>query len=183
MIDKQTNILTQHIRLLTTDFNKSNHAWNKTSMLVGYSSLCYLLPILFIKNTNKWTIIFKLLWFIQTIFVFLSDYLIPKIQLNNGERNLTIIHGIDRWLVAILTITMIIITLIYLNIKYIILAIPPLYFVYKSKEASNERDWDKYVINHTLWHITGPLIASYVLYKIQLKHKLFDLRLHQQIHL
>lgn len=170
------NIILQHLKLLTTNFNKSNHAWNKTSMLVGYSSFCYLLPIYFIKNTNIWTFIFKLLWFIQTIFVFLSDYLIPKIQLNNGERKPTIIHGIDRWLVTLLTIIMILITIIYLDIKYLILAIPPYYFIYKSKQASNNKNWNEYVINHSLWHITGPLIVCYVLYKIQLKYKLFNYR-------
>jgi hypothetical protein len=168
------NIFKQHIELLTTKFNESIYAWNKTSIFIGLSVLCYLVPIFLIKDTNIWTTILKLIFFFQTIFGFLSDYLIPFIQLKTGGRKPTIIHGIDRLLVFILIITIIAITLVYLNFKYIILIIIPLYFIYKSKEASNKKDWDKYIINHILWHITGLLIICFILYKIQLKHKLFE---------
>ena len=67
------------------------------------------------------------------------------------------------------------ITTKYYNIIYAIcLAFIPVYCVYLSKVAAKKKDWDMYVFNQTTWHITGPIIASYVLYKIQLKYNLYD---------
>ena len=159
----------QHIELLTSGFDKSNHPWKRVSTWVGYTALFYLLPIFFIKDTNKWTTIYKIMWVIQTIFVFSSDF-------GFGGPEPNIIHGIDRLLATIMSLSIIIITLFYIN-KWVacIGAFPPIYFIYKSKVATSMKDWDTYVINQTLWHITGPLIACASLYKIQLKHKLFQL--------
>ena len=173
------DLFKQHVKLLTTDHffksNPSDPGFKKTSRLVGYSAFFYLVPIFFIKNTNKYTTLYKIIWIIQTLFVFTADYLLPSIQLKKyGKREKNIIYGIDRLLATLMVIIMIIITFIYLDKIYLLGAIPPIYFVFQSKQASNNYDWDKMVFNQTLWHITGPLIASYILYKIQLKHKLFN---------
>ena len=175
MIDE----IKRHLDLLTNEkFFKSNPhdpGFKKTSRLVGYSSFFYLLPVFFIKNTNKWTILFKIIWIIQTVFVFTADYLLPSIQIKKyGKRQKSIIYGIDRLLATVMVTTMIIITYVYLDKIYLLGSLPPIYFVLQSKQAANEYDWDKMVLNQTLWHITGPIIVSYALYKIQQKHKLFN---------
>ena len=172
-----TSLFSQHIDYLTSDFNKknpSNPGFKKTSALVGYTALFYLVPIFFIKDSNKWTSIYKILWGVQTLFVFMADYWIPKMQLQTtGHNDESIIYGIDRLMATTMVLSMIIITYLYLDKIYLIGAIPPIYFVSQSKAASANYEWDKMVINQTMWHITGPLIAAYVLYKIQLKNKLF----------
>ena len=104
----------------------------------------------------------------------MADYGLPNIQLKrNGKRGNSIIFGIDRLLATLMVILMIIITYHYLDAIYLIGAIPPIYFVLQSKAAADKYKWNKMVVNQTLWHITGPIIASYILYKIQLKNKLF----------
>ncbi len=170
-------LFTQHLDYLSKDFNKknpSNPGFTKTSALVGYTALFYLVPIFFIKNTNKWTSLYIILWGLQTLLVFMADYWIPKMQLQTtGHNNESIIYGIDRLMATVMVLTMIVITFVYLDKIYLIGAIPPIYFVSQSKLASTNYDWDKMVINQSMWHITGPLIVAYVLYKIQLKNKLF----------
>ena len=170
-------LFTQHIDYLSKDFTKknpSNPGFKITSALVGYTALFYLVPIFFIKNTNKWTSLYIILWGLQTLLVFMADYWIPKMQLQTtGHNNESIIYGIDRLTATLMVLTMIVITFVYLDKIYLIGAIPPIYFVSQSKIASTNYDWDKMVINQSMWHITGPLIAAYVLYKIQLKNKLF----------
>jgi len=172
------HLFKQHLKLLTEGFFKSNPydpGFKKTSRLVGYSAFFYLLPVFFIKNTNKWTILYKVLWIVQTFLVFSADYLLPSLQLQKyGKRKKSIIYGIDRLMATLMVIIMIVITYVYLDKIYLLGAIIPVYFVFQSKDASNKYDWERMVINQTLWHITGPLIVSYVLYKIQLKHKLFN---------
>ena len=171
-------LFSQHIDYLTKDFTKKNPSdpgFKKTSALVGYTAFFYLVPIYFIKNTNKWTTLYKILWALQTFFVFMADYLIPKIQLQTtGHNDESIIYGVDRLMATLMVLTMIVITFVYLDKIYLIGAIPPIYFVSQSKAASTNYNWDKMVINQSMWHITGPLIAAYVLYKIQLKNKLFS---------
>ena len=168
MLKELIEIFIEHINLLTTNFKKSNHPWNRVSKWVGYTAIFYLLPIFYIKNTNKWTSFYKLMWIIQTIFVFSSDY-------GWGNSYPNIIHGIDRLLATSMTLSMIFITIKYYNILYAIIgSFLPIYFIYQCKVATAKKDWDKYVFNQTLWHITGPIIASFILYKIQLKHKLFS---------
>ena len=161
------NIFIQHIKLITTDFTKSNHSWDKGSVIAGMSGIFYVLPYFFIKDTNNYTTIFKVLWIIQAIFVCTSDYFL-------ANRKSTIIRGIDRLLATLMVISMMIITYKYYNIWYMLIgAFFPLYFVYQSKMSGFNDDWESYVFNHAMWHITGPIIASFILYQIQLKHKLF----------
>ncbi len=157
----------EHILLITTNFSKSNHTWDERSVWAGYSAFAYLIPVFFIKDTNKYTTIFKFLWILQTILVFTSDYIL-------ANRKDYLIRGFDRLLATSMVLTMIIITYKYYNIWYTIIGgFFPVYFVYNSKIAARNQDWDSYVINHTLWHISGGVIASYFLYKIQLNNKLF----------
>ncbi len=157
----------QHIDLITTAFSESNHPWNRVSGWVGYTSLFYLLPIFFIKDTSIWTTFYKIMWAIQTIFVYSSDF-----GWGGPEKN--IIHGIDRFLATSMTLSMIIITCLYIDpFIAFIGAFPPIYFIYKSKLATSQKNWNAYVINQTLWHITGPIIVSAALYKIQLTQPLF----------
>ena len=90
-------LFTQHLDYLSKDFNKknpSNPGFTKTSALVGYTALFYLVPIFFIKNTNKWTSLYIILWGLQTLLVFMADYWIPKMQLQTtGHNNESIIYG------------------------------------------------------------------------------------------
>ncbi len=172
------NRLKEHPKLLTKGFFKSNPSdpgFKKTSPWVGYSALFYLLPIFYIKDTNKWTTVYKILWAVQTFLVYMADYGLPRLQLQQyGKRKDSIIFGIDRLMATLMVLVMIAITYYYLEPIYLVGAVPPVYFVFQSKQASTNYNWSKMVVNQTLWHITGPIIASFVLYKIQLKYKLFS---------
>lgn len=168
MLERVWRIFKEHIELITTDFTRANHPWNKSSKWVGYTAIFYLLPILFIKDTNIWTTLYKVMWAVQTIFVFSSDFVF-------GNPKDTPVHGIDRLLATTMTLSMIVITLKYYSIWFALAgAFFPVYFVYLSKVYTAKKDWDKYVFYQSAWHVTGPIIASYVLYDIQKKHKLFE---------
>ena len=105
----------------------------------------------------------------------MADYGLPRLQLQQyGKRKDSIIFGIDRLMATLMVLVMIAITYYYLEPIYLVGAVPPVYFVFQSKQASTNYNWSKMVVNQTLWHITGPIIASFVLYKIQLKYKLFS---------
>ena len=161
-----SDIFMQHIRLLTTEFTKYNHPWSGRSPWVGYTALFYLLPIIAIKGNTIKANLFRAAWVIQTILVFSSDY-----AWSSEEH---IIHGLDRWLATLLPIFM-----SYLAIKYyglcvgLSLAFLPIFQVFLSKVATANNDWDGYIINQAGWHVTGPIIATWALYDIQLKHNLF----------
>ena len=116
-------LFTQHIDYLSKDFTKnpSNPGFKRTSALVGYTALFYLVPIFFIKNTNKWTSLYIILWGLQTLLVFMADYWIPKMQLQTtGHNNESIIYGIDRLMATLMVLTMIVITFVYLDKIYLI---------------------------------------------------------------
>jgi len=168
LLSYMLDIISKHIRLLTTDFSQSNHPWKKVSKWAGYTGILYLMPIFFINSNNLYSNIYQLLWVIQTAFVLASDY-------GWGGPTPHILHGIDRLLATCMVLSTIIITSLYLNPAFVIIgSLIPLYFVYQSMVAAKENNWNKYVLNHTLWHITGPIIVSYALYKIQLTHSLFE---------
>ena len=168
MLERVWRIFKEHIELITTDFTRANHPWNRSSKWVGYTAIFYLLPAFFIKNTNKWTILYKLLWMIQAVFVFSSDFLF-------GNPKRSAIHGIDRLMATSMVLSMIIISLRYYSIWFTVVgAFFPVYFVYLSKVYTEKKDWDNYVFYQSAWHVTGPIIVSYVLYDIQKKHKLFE---------
>ena len=161
------NITIQHIKLLTSDIKAYNHPWPEKSKWVGYSAWCYILPSFFIKGDSLLSYFFRMIWIVQAIFVFSSDYA--------WATDVHILHGIDRWLATLLVIYMYYITIKYYNKWYILLAgLIPVYCVYLSKVAAKRKDWDMYVFNQTTWHITGPIIACYVLKEIQLNHSLYD---------
>jgi len=161
------DIAIQHFKLLTVDIKAYNHPWSERSKWVGYSAWCYILPSFFIKGTSLLSYFFRIIWIIQAGFVFSSDY--------GWATDVHVLHGIDRWLATLLVIYMIYITIKYYNKWYILCSgFIPIYCVYLSKIAAKRKDWDMYVLNQTIWHITGPIIASYVLQQIQLKHNLYD---------
>ena len=167
-MDRVIRIFKEHLGLITTKFTKANHPWDKKSKWVGYTAFFYLLPIFFIKDTGKWTTFYKIMWAVQTLFVFSSDYVF-------GNPKDTPVHGIDRLLATTMTLSMIVITLKHYSIWFAFAgAFFPVYFVYLSKVYTEKKDWDKYVFYQSAWHVTGQIIASYVLYDIQKKHKLFE---------
>ena len=155
------NVIIEHLKLLTINFTQRKKG-STPSKLAGLSGIMYILPVFFIKENGFEMNLYKLLWILNAIFVISSDYFFYNTD--------SIIHGIDRWLATLNVIISFIITLQHYPFwKCCIYVFPPLYFVYKSKVAENEND---YIFNHTMWHVTGPTIVSYILYQIQLNSKI-----------
>jgi hypothetical protein len=166
--DSRFNMIAKHLQLLTADFRQSNHPWKKVSKWAGYSGILYLLPIYFITARNVYASVYKLLWIVQTVFVISSDYVAAGPEPH-------VLHGVDRLLATAMVISAIGITAHYLSPAFALAgSLLPLFFVYQSMMAAKERNWDKYVLNHTLWHITGPIIVSYAFHKIESTRPLFD---------
>ena len=130
-IQNASNILIQHIKLLTVDIEAYNHPWPERSKWVGYSAFCYMLPSFFIEGNSPLSYFFRAIWIIQAGFVFSSDY--------GWITDVHVLHGIDRWLATSLVIYMFSITTKYYNIWYALISVfIPVYGVYLSKVAAKK---------------------------------------------
>ena len=155
-------VLVEHLNLLTKNIYQKKGC-DPPSKIAGFSGIMYILPAFFIKGNGLIANLFRITWIIDAILVTSSDYFFYNTD--------SIIHGLDRWFATLLVLIMFILTSQYYSLwDTICYAFLPLYFVYMSKSASTMK---AYIFNHTMWHITGPIIASYVLYNIQLKNILF----------
>ena len=82
-------------------------------------------------------------------------------------------HGIDRWLASSLLVVMVSLATLYISaLVALAAAVVPVYCLWRGKVAVAARDWDRYVRFHTLWHITGPIAATFVLVQVQAATKI-----------
>jgi len=127
------------LTLMTRSFRATALPWKQRSAWIGGSSACY-----FVLSREHW------MWTVQAIVAFLSDYVYA------GVPHVT--HGIDRWLSTFMTLRLVVLTR-----RYMYLGVIPFYCFYRSKRAVANRDYRAYVLYHTLWHVSGPVIAASVL--------------------
>ena len=132
-------MLGRQIDMMTTSFRATAVPWKQRSAILGCSSACYCLLV-----REHW------MWAVQAGVTFLSDYVY------SGVPHVT--HGIDRWLSTFMALRLVVLTK-----RYMYLAVIPFYCFYQSKRALANRDYRAYVLYHTLWHVSGPLLATAVL--------------------
>lgn len=152
-------IVNQHCCLLTKDFCKTNVPKCCKSKWVGYTSFLYISPYFFVPGNGIFAKILKILYILQGPISHASDYTWHNI--NNVS------HGMDRWLATSLVGLSVYMSLRYIGfIQTILLGSVPLSFLYLAKKASVTNNEKQYNFTQTLWHLTSPFIASYVLYKV-----------------
>ena len=157
------SILADHIRLITTDFSKSQHPWSpgNKSILLGGTAIFYLLPILFIPPSTLTLRLFRAAWAIQTVLVFTADYVLASPEPNP-------LHGLDRLWATAMVCLMARITYCHHGFATMVLgAALPVWLIYEAKVATENMDWEGSSTYQTAWHIIGPVIACAVLSTIK----------------
>ena len=132
-------MLAAQLKLMTRSWTSSALPWKTRSKWVGYSSACYAA-----LAHMHW------IYVVQAVVAYLSDYVYA------GRPHVT--HGIDRWLSTALTLHM----ALYMSRRvgcHAVLGVIPVGFLYADMRAVRRRDWEGYVLHHTLWHISGPCVV------------------------
>jgi hypothetical protein len=152
--------LSQQVKLMTTNFSATAMPWTRKSKLVGYSAICYAGPALVLRGgTGIFARVFSLLWCLQVGACFWSDYTWT------GRAHVS--HGVDRWLASSLLVAMVVLASSQLSVAHALAAAAlPLYCLRRGKLAVAEADWPRYVVWHSMWHLTGPVVACAVLVRI-----------------
>ena len=129
-------MLARQLTLMTRSWTSTALPWKTRSKWVGYSCACYA-----ILAHVHW------IYAVQAVVGYLSDYV------HAGRPHVT--HGIDRWLS-----TALVLHIAWHMGWYAFLGVIPAGFMYAGMRAVRRRDWEGYVLYHTMWHVSGPLIAA-----------------------
>ena len=122
------------------------------SLVVGVSSFFYCAPIFFCENNN----IEKCLWLLQAILSVMADYIYI-------DRD-SLVHGVDRYFAMANLSILIIRAACGLKAITMTIAIIPITAFILANESKRQRNLQRWMYYHFLWHLTGSIAVSFVTY-------------------
>ena len=134
-------------------FSATNLPWGRRrSNIMGASALCYLIPLPFINTSGAFQLTFQFLFAFQCVLCFVSDFLYSGVPHWS--------HGVDKCHASALLVFIIAVGGIGIHPTYPLVAIAPLFCWQQGKTAVKMKDWDGYVLYHSLWHLIGGALLA-----------------------
>lgn len=151
--------VTTHLRNMTLNFGKTcvHFGGVKRSVCAGCSGVLFVLPgVVALRGADIENSRLVLVAFItQAVLSVMSDYV------STGRNSFW--HGLDRWMSTLMTIWMFWMAH-KVSPKYVAIGMPPLFCLYRSKNAIARGNWRGYVMWHTAWHVSAVAASSLVIW-------------------
>jgi len=146
-----------HLHNMTVNFGRTCMPWGpRRSLFAGGTGALFVVPglVMFAHDPGAPHAAAYLAAFAaQAVFSVMSDYVMTG-------RN-SVWHGVDRWFASGMTVFMMWFAHSALSPAHVFLAAPPLFCLYKSKDAILRNDFPAFANWHGWWHVTAVAAASH----------------------